>query len=71
MTRNLQMFLQIFFTIAQFLIPAFATITHEQAVAVTGCIAAVQGILGFTGANYNPDGTPAKVAYRPIDSPKP
>jgi uncharacterized membrane protein len=49
----------------QFLVPAFIPMSEMQQAAVSGFCQAVGALLGIRGLYVNPDGTPAKEAYKP------
>jgi len=67
MTRNFQIGMQAILICIQFLVPAFAHLNTDQAVAVSSVVAALQALFGIAGHTYNVDGTlsPATSAVAP------
>lgn len=63
MTRNLQIGLQAFATVAQFILPDIPGITPEWVKFGHSVIAAAQALSAIIGHYFNPDGTPARAAY--------
>lgn len=62
MKRNIHIVGQLAAIFGQFLVPVFIPQHAEKAHAVIGFIQAVMGVVAHA---YNPDGTPAEVAYDP------
>lgn len=48
--------------VANFLLPV---LKEEHKIYATAAIAGVQGVTGILAHNFNPDATPARVAYEP------
>lgn len=64
MTRNIQMAMQAFAIAAQVILPAIPGITPEWEQFGHAVIGAAQALGAWLGHDYNPDGTPAVVAYK-------
>lgn len=65
MTRSLNISIQILLLLGQVLNMLLPTLHPEHRIYATVGIAFVQGIAAILAHSYNPDGTPAKVAYDP------
>ena len=64
MNKWLNFSVQVLGFTSQVVIPIFVQ-NREKQIAFSGGIGAIQGIVGGICHFYNPDGTSAKVAYRP------
>ena len=63
MTRNVQLALQAIAVLGQFLLPAWPGIQPECLNFGHAVVGGLQAIVALIGHAYNPDGTPAGVAY--------